>query len=42
MIVKKIKWRYVAAHTAYFTAWLLAGAGCLVLFGWSAWVLVRI
>jgi hypothetical protein len=40
MIVKKIKWRFVLQHTAYFTAWLLAGG--LVLFALSAWVLVRI
>jgi hypothetical protein len=42
MMIKRIKWVYVLQHTAYFSAWLLAGAGCLELFGWSAWVLVRI
>jgi hypothetical protein len=40
--VKKVNWRYVLQHTAYFSAWLLAGAGCLELFALSAWVLVRI
>jgi hypothetical protein len=42
MMIKKVKWRFVLRHTAHFTAWLLAGAGCLVLFALSAWVLVRI
>jgi hypothetical protein len=41
-MIKRIKRVYVLQRTAYFTAWMLAGAGCLELFGWSAWVLVRI
>jgi hypothetical protein len=31
-MIKKVKWRYVLAHTGYWSAWLLAGVSCLELF----------